>query len=465
MGLRIDARRFPLAAVEPMLPPRYAAGMRGSLDADIRFSGSGTPSGSGRLAVTDGAVDLPLLGVRFENVQFEGILDGDRLTLRRVTLHSNDGELSVGGSLRVAGATRVEPDLTVTARQFTFVDLPNLRWIGSGEVTLAGALNAPVVRGRLTMGGCTYYLPPDVLGSMQTEPEITLTEADRRMLEEKFGYEVRGNRNRDTAREMFERSDLDLQVSLGRDNWLRKRSAPRLALELTGDVRARKTPGGELELTGRVAPLQRRGYIEYFGRTFDFVGGQVLLNGHMEDHTVDARAEYKVRPPRGVDEPEVVVTLAVRGHIDDLSLSLTSQPSLTESEIISYITTGRSPLNTQPSPDSRGNEALALAADIGLSHVTGALEDVAQERIGLDVLQVRYDALLGATLMAGRYMTPRLYLGFQQPLQYRETSSTSTQHPYQTAVELEFELNRWLVVNLQGEVSLLRSYLRARHEY
>ena len=78
---------------------------------------------------------------------------------------------------------------------------------------------------------------------------------------------------------------------------------------------------------------------------------------------------------------------------------------------------------------------------------------------------MRYDAQQGMILVAGRYIDPQVYVGFQQPLQYNQTSEKSSQNPYQTVVEVEYEVYRWLLLNLQGDVSLLRAYLRATHAY
>jgi autotransporter translocation and assembly factor TamB len=159
------------------------------------------------------------------------------------------------------------------------------------------------------------------------------------------------------------------------------------------------------------------------------------------------------------------VKFEIQGRTDNLNLIVSSEPALTESEILSYITTGRSPVRSQTNSQKSGNDAMNLAADFGLSQVTGGLQSSVQEKTGFDVLQVRYDPVLGATLVAGRYLDPRLYATFEQPLQYRKSSATTGQRPYATSVGLEYELERWLLVNLHAESSLLRAMLRARHEY
>jgi len=155
------------------------------------------------------------------------------------------------------------------------------------------------------------------------------------------------------------------------------------------------------------------------------------------------------------------VNLDVDGTVDKLRLVLSSEPAMSEVEIIDFIATGR----TRNQPSSSSSDA-NLAKDIGMSQVTGLAEERAQEAIGLDVLQVRFDALQGATLVAGRYVDPQLYVGFRQPLQYKDTGSTSNSDvTNQTSVELEYAIHKWLVLNLQGETSKVRSFIRVRHAY
>jgi len=301
------------------------------------------------------------------------------------------------------------------------------------------------------------------MAAAQAAEAVPLTPADVRMMEETFGY--LGAPAVDPGLALYDASDLDVQIQLGRDNWLRQRTAPRFAIEAAGDVHFKKAPHAEPELFGRVAPVPGHGYVEQVGRTFDIAGGEILLNGGMEDHTVDLRAEYKTRSSSGSGESDVVVHLGVTGPVDKLRLALTSDPPLSENDILTFIATGRDPTSAQPQSAGSNSGTASLAADIGMAQLTGGLQSAAQEKAGLDVLQIRFDAQQGATLVAGRYVGSTVYLGVRQPLQYHESSTTDSSTPYRTRFEVEYEKYQWLVFNLQGEVDLLRAFLRARHAY
>src|SRR5262249_59393193 len=126
----------------------------------------------------------------------------------------------------------------------------------------------------------------------------------------------------------------------------------------------------EPELTGRIEPIPNRGYVQQFARSFDIVGGEVLLNGKMKDHAVSIHAQYK--PETGLESSnstDVVVKLDVEGTAEHLKLTLSSEPAMSEAEIVNYIATGRSSVGPPTSTSSSQNSS--LLRDIGLSTLTG----------------------------------------------------------------------------------------------
>ncbi|HET9325476.1 MAG TPA: translocation/assembly module TamB domain-containing protein [Candidatus Eisenbacteria bacterium] len=459
VDVRLAAQRFPLAAFSALVDPRTVGDLEGTLDLDVRLKGtSRAVSGQGRVDVTGAAVPLPGLGVTYEDIDIHGAFQGDRLVVNRAHATSSKGSLDATGSLRFIGVTRVEPNLRIDSRKFVFVESTDLRAVASGKIDLTGTLTSPLVKGNVTIENSNVYLEPAEEGAMEAAAAVQLTEADLRMLEETFGDVKTSAPN--AALQLYDASDLDLAIRLERNNWVRQRARPKLAVALTGDVRLRKAPHGEPQLFGRIEPLPNRGYVEQFARSFDIKGGEVLLNGSMKDHRLDLQAQYK--PPTGSesDDDETVINLDVEGTPEKPRLILSSEPAMSEVEIISFIATGQS-----PDKPATSDQSASLAKDIGLSQVTGFAEEAAQEAIGLDVLQVRFDALQGATLVAGRYLDNQLYVGFRQPLQYKESGTPEAGVTNKTSFEVEYALYRWLLLNLQGETSKVRSFFRVRHAY
>lgn len=457
----VAAQHFPLAALSPLFDPRSVGTLAGTLDVDAHLAGT-TRSlvASGQIDLTKGTVPLPALGVVYQDVDLHSVLEGDRLLIRNARLTSQKGELQAKGELRLASITRVEPHVHLDARRFVFVDTPDLRAIASGSVDVSGTLSSPVVKGRAAVENSSLYLNPEELGASPSQAPVRLTEADRRMMEDAFGDVTSSPSN--LALDLYDASDLDLKISLSRNTWVRQRARPKLSVAASGDFHLRKKPYADPELVGRIEPIPGRGYVEQFARSFEITGGEVLLNGPMDLHRVDIRAQYKPPSEQSESDPKTLISLQLVGPVNDMRIKLSSEPPMSEAEIVNYIATGRSSADWA---HNSGEQTSSLAKDIGLSQVTGFAEEAAQEATGLDVLQVRFDAVEGATLVGGRYLDPKVYVGFRQPLQYKQESATTSGQEHRTSFEVEYAIYRWMVFNLQGEVSSVRSFLRFRHAY
>jgi len=462
--VRVRAQHFPLASLAPFLDPLAVGTPSGTLDVNAKLDGNERAlAGGGSLTIAGGAFPLPALGVNYRDLSAHMEFDGDRLVFRDLNATSGKGTLEATGEVRFASVSRVEPKVHVKARKFVFANSTDLKTTASCDVDVSGTLAAPVVKGSVTvLSSSLYFMQPDL--QAEAGSEVKLTPADVRMMEETFGYVA--PRAPALPLELYDASDLELAIKMERDNWVRQRVPPKMAVALTGDFRLRKRPHADPELFGKIEPIPNRGYVQQFARSFDITGGDVLLNGKMNDHAVNIHAQFK--PESGVESQnssDVVVKLDVEGTPDHLKLTLSSEPPMSEAEIVNFIATGRSTV-ASPSATTGSSEA-SLLKDIGMSQLTGLAESAAQEAVGLDVLEVRYDPLRGATLVAGRYVDPQLYVGFRSPLDYNQNTSPNTSNSTlnSTAFEVEYAISRWLVFNCQGETAKLRSFFRARYAY
>jgi len=462
--VRVLASHFPLASLAPFLDPLAVGAPSGTLDVNARLDGNERAlAGSGRLQVSGGVLPLPTLRVTYRDLSALMEFEGDRLVIRELDATSGKGTLAASGDVRFASVSRIEPRVKVTAKKFVFADSPDLKATATCDMDVSGTLAAPVVKGKVTVVSSSFTITQSDLAA-EAGSDVRLTPADVRMMEETFGYVA--PRAPALPMRLYDASDLELAIKTERDNWVRQRVTPKMAVALTGDFRLVKRPHADPELYGKIEPIPNRGYVQQFARSFDIIGGDVLLNGKMKDHAVSIHAQFK--PESGVESQsstDVVVKLDVEGTPDHLRLTLSSEPPMSETEIVNFIATGRS---TVASPTATtGSSESSLLRDIGMSQLTGLAESAAQEAVGLDVLEVRYDPLRGATLVAGRYVDPQLYVGFRSPLDYNQNTSTNTSNSVvnSTAFEVEYAISRWLVFNCQGETSKLRSFFRARRAY
>ena len=172
----------------------------------------------------------------------------------------------------------------------------------------------------------------------------------------------------------------------------------------------------------------------------------------------DIQAEYEVPSRTNPGENEVVIELGVGGTPDGLRFLLSSDPPMDDRDIISYIATGA------PTGEA-GDAAGAAVAEVAFAKASGALGGAAQEAVGLDVMEIRFDGLRGATIIAGRYLSPEFYVGFKQPVDFTRESDESSSSSTQSELELEYEAYRWLLLNLQGGRDGFRFFFRSRYGY
>jgi hypothetical protein len=132
--------------------------------------------------------------------------------------------------------------------------------------------------------------------------------------------------------------------------------------------------------------------------------------------------------------------------------------------MVAYLVTGR-PASQSLSGGGEGSLTDAGGA-LALGRLSGAVESYAREQVGLDVVEVTTDGLDGVTLLAGRYLSPSLYLGVRQPISMQRSSEDPTQRAPNTELELEFQAVRWLLLNLRAGGRLgVEFYVRSRIAY
>ena len=464
VDLRLLGDGVTLVSLAPLLDPQSVIPRDGFLRVDARLAGTlDVVTGSGRIDVSGGVLELPSLGVTYSDVALGAELKDDVVEIREAKVRSGSGSMTARGRIRLAGAGDPELDVELRPSSFAAIRTRDYRSTLSGDLRLAGTVRHPVVSGSLTFVDTDVYLTAAQTEDQTAAASVALTPDDYRMLEEAFGYTVA--KPPLPAQLFYDASRLDVKVVLGGNTWVRQRVAPRLAIQLTGSFQLTKAPHGEPLLVGRIAPVPGRGSVEQFARQFDLAGGEILLNGDLNSHVLDVKTEYKV--PSGTEETrsKVVVHLDIQGRLDQLKLILSSEPPLDQADIISYIVTGQTAFSGGKSQGDKSSSAATFATQVAMSGVTSRIEDLAQQKIGVDVVEVRQDGVEGVTLIAGQYVTPELYVGFRQPVGSTSSTTNRNETDNKTQYELNYELYHWLLVNLQGETSKFKSFIRARREY
>jgi translocation and assembly module TamB len=376
-----------------MANPILAAGgqrVRGRLTPDLTIAGTvAAPQVTGTVLLADGEVQDAAAGLHLSDIVARVQGDGNTLRITQFSAKAGPGTIGGGGSIGVL-APGLPLDLTLTAR--------NARPLSSDLIS--AELDADLtIRGDATGRG-------DAAGQLTIAGSLRVRRADLRVPER------------------LPSSVAVLPIAMpGAKPPPSSTSAAALvvALNLTLDapqqifVRGRGLDvefGGSMKLTGTTARLQaigslnlRRGVLNLAGRALDFKEGAITFNG-------SSITDPGIHLVAASTSANVVATLAVDGTAHDPKITLSSVPELPQDEVLAHLLFGKSVGSLGPLEIA--GIATGLATITGAGGGIGDPLDKMRQGLGLDRLAVGSNAKGGATLEAGRYLAPGVYLGAKQ---------------------------------------------------
>jgi translocation and assembly module TamB len=368
----VDLRITDLSGIEAFTTT--IAEPEGALRGQLRLRGGALPhSLSGAVALTGFTAQVPGQAVRLRDGVL--VLAGvpGQLVLRG-TVVSGDGTLTIDG--RIDRDDPVPALLRVGGDRFRVANRPDLSLLASPDLTLAlrngrwqldGSLDIPRARIDASKLESGVDRSPDVVVVDDPEPP-------------------------DPARPWRAR----VRVSLGDDVRL---EAFGFDGTLQGTLDVSQRQGAQALASGEVTLLGR--YAAYGQRLDIKRGGLRWANSPLDEPTLDLRAERKVRGE--------TVALEVRGSAASPATQVVAAPGTSDSDALALLVTGR-PLNRAGADDrDRLSDASAALGAVGSQLLTRSLGG----RLGLDEIGVSNDTRLdGEAFTLGKYLSPRLYVGY-----------------------------------------------------
>lgn len=463
MDLTMKADNFSLAALEPLVGSGTFQPIEGTVVVDLRMTGDPrAPDGQGRVSITKGRLGHVPWNVVYDDIQGELTLEGNRMSVRELSATSGKGRMTAQGDMALSHLKPGDFQLNLNLEDFSVMDSPNLHLDASGRMDLVRAGNSLSLTGDLVAEELEVFVNFATAG--RGRERVELTDADREMLVRNFGPRVLEPRST-LFPDALRMAAIDVNVTAIQDSWIRSRRSPRLAAEVSGQIRAKKAPEQKFEYFGEINAIEGRSYVETFGRRFEIVEGELILEGDPSRSRFRAEATNEITPSNDPSETSVEITLLFEGSPRDYKFELSSDPALPNSEITTLLATGATSRNMRPT-DAASKEAAGMALQAGLTEVTGALEESAQQTVGLDVVQIRQDGLRGVTLVAGEYVRPRVYLGLRQPVLFEtEEVGQATDTGEDVQLEMEYIAHRRLSLDFLGEGDAFRLLARTRYAY
>lgn len=350
---------------------------KGKLEGRIGLAGTRSqPRLGGQARLSQFTTEVPSLGIVLQDgdVRLDAQPDGSARIAG--SLRSGEGTLNIDGTLGWQGE---DTPLVLNLRGTNVLasDTRDLRAVANPELTVRYAARQPLnVTGKVTIPSARIDLERLDQGVSVSEDVVVLDPVNPE----------------DTGSSPLE---LDLTLAIGDEVRL---NGFGLEGKLGGQMRVRSRPGREMTASGA---LNVEGRYTAYGQKLQITRGNLNWNnGPVSDPILDVRAEREVGAVKaGVD---------ISGRVSAPQVNVWTDPASSQSEALAYLALGR-PLSSVSGDENRQLNAASAALSAG----GGLIASQLGAKIGLDdagVMESR--ALGGSVLGVGKFLSPRLYVGY-----------------------------------------------------
>lgn len=371
-----------------------------ALDADI----SGTvnqPAAEGRLSLRNGQVAVEQLGIVLKSLEVD--VDGD---LNEgigfiYQAQSGNGRLEGEGEFTMAEQSW-QMQTTLSGQQVEVMHVPEAYVVASPDLSLSISPGSAELSGDLVIPEAELA-PLEFNSSVSPSRDVEIVGAEAPPTETLA-------------------TDVNVRVKLGDDVRITG-----LGFEgrLTGDL-AVAGDAGEI-LTGNGEITITDGIYEAYGQKLTVDNGKIRFSGAAIDNPqLDIRAVRKGR--------DFTAGLHIQGPAASPQATLFSEPSMSQDNILAHILLGRS-INSASGDDAAMLASAATSLGIRNGNMLG--QEIASS-FGLDEFRISGDGADNAALQIGKYLSPKLYLGY----------GIGVFEPVST-VQLRYQLNQ--IWSLQAE--------------
>ncbi|MES9824469.1 MAG: translocation/assembly module TamB domain-containing protein [Candidatus Thiodiazotropha endolucinida] len=359
---------------------------RGELSVDMTLGGSlSEPRIDGDAKLTQGAIDIPVLGIELRDMEMSmQTPDLETISLAG-SVRSGKGRLSVKGTTRMDADNGYPSKYKIEGKDWLVVNIPEAEVRLSPNLSFEHSAQKSVLEGKVHL--------PYARIRPRALPETAVSESSDLVV---VGDDEAQQAQPDTPLHAKVRLSLGKRISF---------DGLGLRGKLTGGLMIIDEPGRPVIGRGRLGISE--GVYQAYGQDLNIERGYALF----ADSPVD-NPGLDVRAAREIDE--ITAGMRITGTLKKPHLKLYSTPSMSETDILSYIVTGR------PAGESSGKTAgmLAMMQASGASNIASELG----RQLGLEELRVETGSSLEeAALVAGTYLSPRLYVQYVNELATGET--------------------------------------------
>jgi translocation and assembly module TamB len=419
---------WPDVGVLALLSPELEQ-VAGAIAIDLDVGGTvSEPTLDGRAAFSDGRVDVPRWGLVVEGIEATATSSEGRSLAINATGRAGDGVLTVAGTTALDPESGWPTELTLRGDTVRIVQLPDVEVFASPDLRVNVALPVIEVTGRVHIPRATIAL--DVLPSQAVTPSADAV--------------VHGAASENQARPLQLRTAIEF--TLGDDV---RYSGLNLDTTVGGELRLTTAPDASSNATGTV---RLDGTYDAYGQKLEIEEGQLLFSGPLDDPGLDVRA---VRMPEtnGFGSGVTEVGVELTGTLKQPRTRVFSTPAMSEADALSYLLFGRPVSGSNGAIGTEETTTLQTAAlTLGLQQALPVVQRFGNT-LGLDELTVQSTDTDAGALMAGKYLSPRVYIrysyglfnrigGFLLRFQVNDRLSIETRSGEQESMDLFYTIEK-----------------------
>lgn len=352
--------------------------LRGEVELNLTAAGTlARPALKGQAHLRNGALRIPRLGLSIEQLTMQGHSDGLESVDFHLDARSGDGQLAIQGQTTLDRDAGWPTGLSIKGKEFEVSRIPEARVVISPDLQLKLQRRTIDVRGEVHIPyarlqpkdlttAATVSRDAVIVGSEQgAEEQWSIASSVRLNLGERvhfygFGFEGR----------------------------------------FGGTLLLAERPGQVTRATGEISIPEGR--YRAYGQWLDVEHGRLLYTGGpLANPGLDLRAVRHIG--------EVSAGIKVRGTVHQPQLELFSIPAMGQTDTLSYLLLGG------PMENASGEEGAMMAKAALALGLSGGdrIARILGDRFGLDEMRVESsESGDQASLVMGRYLSPRLYISY-----------------------------------------------------
>lgn len=362
----------------------------GSLNLDMQMGGAlNDPAVHASAAWKNGVVTAPAWGFKVEDIEATATsVNGSSIEFDAKG-NAGDGTLALRGTTELTAGSGWATRATLTGESVRAVQLPDAQIFVTPDLKIDAHLPNVAVTGTVTV----------------PRAELSLDQLPAQAVSPSGDVVVHGVKRSAPMRPLH--LNADLKISLGDKVHY---TGANLDAMLSGDMRLRYRSGEPANASGAVSI---DGKYSAYGQTLTIDQGRLVFNGPIDDPALDVRAVRKVNTQAASSQSATqTVGLQLSGTLQSPQSQIFSDPALSEQDALAYLLFGRSLANASQTDTAALQQA---AITMGLRQALPIVQKIGHT-LGIDELSVGPTEVGTGALMAGKYLSPNVYVRYSYGL-------------------------------------------------